>query len=138
MTNIEEVKDNQGNIIAIIIPKDFKAEGTSFFTPNDFGQQMALIQREKGEIIKSHTHKPINVNINSTQESLFIRKGKVKVDLYDTKKELITSRNLEAGDVILLASGGHGFEALEELEMIEVKQGPYLSDDYKEIYDTSK
>ena len=32
---------------------------------------------------------------------------------------------LEAGDVILLAKGGHGFEVLEELEMFEVKQGPY-------------
>jgi hypothetical protein len=27
-----------------------------------------------------------------------------------------------------LASGGHGFEALEELEMVEVKQGPYVGD----------
>ncbi|MCI8705025.1 MAG: hypothetical protein HFE60_12315, partial [Anaerotignum sp.] len=32
---------------------------------------------------------------------------------------------LEAGDAILLASGGHGFKVLEEVEMIEVKQGPY-------------
>ena len=27
------------------------------------------------------------------------------------------------GEVILLASGGHGFEFLEETEMVEVKQG---------------
>lgn len=32
---------------------------------------------------------------------------------------------LEAGDTILLVSGGHGFTVLEEVEMIEVKQGPY-------------
>ena len=30
--------------------------------------------------------------------------------------------------MILLAVGGHGFEVLEEIEMIEVKQGPYAGD----------
>ena len=32
---------------------------------------------------------------------------------------------METGDTILLTSGGHGFKVLEEVEMIEVKQGPY-------------
>ena len=35
---------------------------------------------------------------------------------------------LESGDVILLASGGHGFVCLEETEMYEVKQGPYAGE----------
>jgi hypothetical protein len=34
--------------------------------------------------------------------------------------------------VILLATGGHGFEVLEEIEMIEVKQGPYAGDQDKD------
>jgi hypothetical protein len=38
---------------------------------------------------------------------------------------------LETGDVILLVSGGHGFEMLEDSEMIEVKQGPYTGDSDK-------
>lgn len=38
---------------------------------------------------------------------------------------------LHAGDVILLASGGHGFEIIEAAEIIEVKQGPYLGDEDK-------
>ena len=38
---------------------------------------------------------------------------------------------LRTGDVILLASGGHGFEVLEELEMYEIKQGPYIGEDDK-------
>jgi hypothetical protein len=32
---------------------------------------------------------------------------------------------LNSGDTILLASGGHGFEMLEDTEMLEIKQGPY-------------
>ena len=35
---------------------------------------------------------------------------------------------LQGGDVILLAEGGHGFEMLEDSEMVEVKQGPYAGD----------
>ena len=34
----------------------------------------------------------------------------------------------EAGDVVLLAFGGHGFEMLEPTEIIEVKQGPYAGE----------
>ena len=38
---------------------------------------------------------------------------------------------LEQGDVILLASGGHGFQVLEDLEMYEIKQGPYAGENDK-------
>ena len=38
------------------------------------------------------------------------------------------SRVLGPGDVIILMSGGHGFEVLEDLNMVEVKQGPYVGD----------
>ena len=33
--------------------------------------------------------------------------------------------------MILLASGGHDIEVLEEIEMIEVKQGPYVGEQDK-------
>jgi len=134
MQEIETIKDKNQSIIAIIVPKSFSSKGTNFFTKSDSPQQIAQIQREKGGEIKAHTHKPINVTINKTQETLFIKKGSVRVDLYGEDKELITSKILSEGDVIFLASGGHGFEALEELEMIEVKQGPYIGDDYKVIF----
>jgi hypothetical protein len=63
-----------------------------------------------------------------TQEVLFIRKGKLRVDFYDDNRNYLESRILEKGDTILLATGGHGFEVLEELEMIEVMQGPFAGD----------
>lgn len=138
MNKSEEIKDKEGNIVAIIIPKDFKVEGTSFFTPDDFSQQLGFISRKKGETIKAHTHKAIDVTIQRTQETIFIRKGSVQVDLYDTEGELVESKKLEAGDVISLVSGGHGFTATDDLEMIEVKQGPNMGDSYKIFYDSSK
>jgi len=81
-----------------------------------------------------HVHNLVPREIKYTQEVLFVRRGKVKVDFYSKHKQHIGSRILSQGDVILLASGGHGFEMLEETEMIEVKQGPYLGVDDKEHF----
>jgi hypothetical protein len=66
-----------------------------------------------------------------TQEVLLLRKGKLRVDFYDRDQRYLESRILVGGDVILLIEGGHGFEVLEEVEMVEVKQGPYLQDQDK-------
>ena len=52
----------------------------------------------------------------------------MRVDFYNEQKNYLESRILETGDVILLITGGHGFEVLEEVEMIEVKQGPYVGE----------
>jgi hypothetical protein len=84
-----------------------------------------------GKVIPAHTHNPVRREVSYTQEALFIRKGKVRVDFYSQQQEYQTSRVLGAGDVILLISGGHGFEVLEDLNMIEVKQGPYVGESDK-------
>ncbi|ORU00540.1 hypothetical protein D081_1063 [Anaerovibrio sp. JC8] len=52
----------------------------------------------------------------------------MRVDFYDDDQNYIESHIIYAGDVILLVSGGHGFKVLEDIEMIEVKQGPYAGD----------
>jgi mannose-6-phosphate isomerase-like protein (cupin superfamily) len=63
-----------------------------------------------------------------TQEVLYVRSGRVRVDFYGDDERLRESREIRTGDVILLSAGGHGFEMLEDSELIEVKQGPYLDD----------
>lgn len=50
------------------------------------------------------------------------------MDFYSEGRVYLESTILMAGDVILLARGGHGFEMLEPTEIIEVKQGPYAGD----------
>lgn len=122
-----EIKEKE-KIIAIIIPNGYEKEGVSFFTPNDFSQQLAYMQHPAGKIIEPHVHNLISRKINYTQEVLIIKKGKLRVDFYADNKKFLSDYTLEAGDVILLASGGHGFEVIEDLEMIEVKQGPYIRD----------
>ena len=127
---IEEIKFNN-EILAIIIDNKFSEEGISFFTPDDFSQQFAFMKHPKGKEILPHVHNPVKREVHYTKEVLFIKRGKLRVDFYDDFKNYLESRILSAGDVILLSSGGHGFIVLEDLEMFEVKQGPYAGDSDK-------
>jgi hypothetical protein len=122
---------NNGELHAVIIHTDFKKEGIEFFTPGDFSQQLGYMNRPKGYTIDPHVHNLVERKVTQTQEVLFIKSGKVRVDFFDDDKNYLESRMLIKGDVILLAAGGHGFEMIEDTEMIEVKQGPYCGDQDK-------
>ncbi|MBW4546702.1 MAG: hypothetical protein KME25_20000 [Symplocastrum torsivum CPER-KK1] len=118
-------------LLAIIIWNQFNESGIHFFTPNELSQQLAYMHHPRGKVIEPHVHNSVIREVQYTQEVLFIKKGKLRVDFYNDQQEYLESRMLEAGDVILLVTGGHGFEVLEEIEMIEVKQGPYLGEQDK-------
>lgn len=124
---IEHIKDGD-ELLAIIISSKFSKTGIEFFTPGDFSQQLGYMNRPAGYRIDPHIHNHIERKVTLTQEVLFIKSGRVKVDFYNNEKTYLFSRELQTGDVILLASGGHGFEMMENCEMIEVKQGPYSGD----------
>lgn len=117
-----------GQTLAIILRSSYCAEGIQFFTSNDYSQQLAYMNRPMGYVIAPHVHNPVLREVHYTKEVLFIKSGKVRVDFYDDTKAYLESRILHSGDVILLAFGGHGFEMLEECEIIEVKQGPYAGE----------
>jgi len=126
-----EYIENQGNVLGIIIRANYSNDGIKFFTPDNFSQQLAYMKHPKGKEIVPHIHNVVQRSVLYTQETLYIKKGKLLVDFYNNNKEYLESRILEAGDVILLASGGHGMECLEDTEMLEIKQGPYLEQDDK-------
>jgi mannose-6-phosphate isomerase-like protein (cupin superfamily) len=130
---IEEVVLD-GTLYALIIRREFHQPGVHFFTPGSYSQQLGFICHPAGHRIPAHVHREVKRDVFLTQEVLLLRKGRLRVDFYDTDRQRVDSRTLEAGDVILLASGGHGFEVLEACEMIEVKQGPYLGDADKIVF----
>jgi hypothetical protein len=127
---IKEISQD-GKLLAIIIPHNFQSSGIEFFTPDNFSQQLAYMQHPIGKTIQPHVHRPLTRNVQFTQEVLVIRKGKLRVDFYNDNQEYLESHILIGGDTILLAGGGHGFEVLESIEMIEVKQGPYTGEHEK-------
>jgi mannose-6-phosphate isomerase-like protein (cupin superfamily) len=124
---VEQITHND-KLLSIIIRRNFEKNGIEFFTPDDFSQQLAYMKRPKGYVIPPHVHNAVVREVQFTKEVLFIKSGKVRVDFYDNDKNYLESTILNAGDVILLAYGGHGFEMIEDSEIIEVKQGPYAGE----------
>jgi mannose-6-phosphate isomerase-like protein (cupin superfamily) len=120
-----ETVNFESSTLAIILRHSYKKEGLEFFTPDDFSQQLAYMNRNAGYLIPPHVHHPVRREVQYTKEVLLIKSGKVRVDFYTDAQVYLESRILDAGDVILLAFGGHGFQMLEDTEIIEVKQGPY-------------
>jgi mannose-6-phosphate isomerase-like protein (cupin superfamily) len=118
-------------MMALIIRADYEAEGIEFFTPDEFSQQVAYMNRPRDYVIPPHVHNPVTRSVAYTKEVLFIRSGRLRVDFYTDDQTYLHSTVLHAGDVIFLATGGHGFEMLEDTQIIEVKQGPYAGDDDK-------
>jgi len=122
-------------ILAIILSSGFKQDGIEFFTDDNFSQQLGYMNRPKDYIIPPHRHNPVSREVVLTQETLFIKSGKVRVDFYDDKQTYLESRVVSKGDVVLLAAGGHGFKMLEPSEIVEVKQGPYAGERDKVRFD---
>jgi hypothetical protein len=127
---VQNISDDSG-LLAVIIRADFQADGIVFATPNELPQQLGYMKRPAGYEINPHVHVLKRYDVQYSSETLFIRKGKVRIDFYSEDRQYLSSEILMAGDVVLLSRGGHGFEMLEESEIIEVKQGPYESDNDK-------
>jgi len=132
---IERVVDGAGSELAILLRAGFSAEGLHFFTPDDYGQQLGYMRHPANHIIAAHVHHETQRTVLNTMEVLIIRSGSVRVDLFDSALVHVAARVLEAGDIIMLVSGGHRFEMLTEAEMIEVKQGPFLGAADKSRFD---
>ncbi|PWC39502.1 hypothetical protein [Azospirillum sp. TSO35-2] len=130
-----ETIDHDGRTLAIIVRAEFREPGITFFTPSSFSQQLAFMRHPAGKTIAPHLHNPVHREVDYTQEVLLIRRGILRVDFYDGGRTYLHSRLLQAGDVILLASGGHGFQVIEEVEMVEVKQGPFAGAADKSCFD---
>jgi len=118
---------HNGQLLAIVIFHNYEKDGIEFFTPKELSQQLGYMKHPAGYEIQPHIHKLVIRQVQYTQETLLVKSGKIVVNLFTPERRLCQSEILVAGDVILLVAGGHGFEFLEESELIEIKQGPYLS-----------
>ena len=115
-----------GQQLGLVIRAGYAVTGVEFFTPDTFGQQLALMRRPSGHEIEPHVHLPVPRELVGTQEVIVMREGRMRVDFYDVDKSYVASTVLEAGDIALMNVGGHGFEVLEDCLFIEVKQGPFV------------
>jgi hypothetical protein len=120
--------------LAYIIHPDPLPGATTFITPPEFKQQVGLIVYSAGGEVKRHLHLPLERHLIGTSEVLIVQKGRCLADVYNDARELVTTRELKAGDVMLMVGGGHGFRMLEDTVFLEVKQGPFLPVKEKEHF----
>ena len=114
---------------ALIVRKNFrKKEGISFFTSKEHTQQFGYMKHKKDYLIMPHKHNKRLTKILTTTEVIILYKGILRVDFYSDKKRYLFSKKIYGGDLIMLVNGGHGFKVLKDVEMLEVKQGPYSTE----------
>lgn len=130
---IEHISWN-GKLLAYIIRTELDPEKTTFLTPLDFNLQLGFVVYPANGEVARHVHRRLERNIVGTSEVLVIRKGRCEIDIYSDDRELVATRELRAGDITLMVSGGHGFRILEDTTFLEVKQGPYTGMDEKERF----
>lgn len=131
--NIERIEYN-GQLLALIIRKNYSPNGIEFLTSPDLNQQIGAMSRPAGYIIKKHIHKPSERRVVGTSEFLIIKNGTIELYIYNNNKELARTLFLKEGDMVFLVDGGHGIKIIEDAVIIEIKQGPYSDAEDKERF----
>ena len=122
---IEKVKYKKKLYALIVRGKYRNKRGINFFTPKEATQQFGYMKHKKGYIIQPHQHRKRLTRIMTTTEVILLLKGSLKIDFYNEKRKYLLSKILNEKDIVMLVDGGHGFKVTKDVEMIEVKQGPY-------------
>ena len=113
-------------LLALIVRGKYRNKaGITFFTPDESTQQFGYMKHKKKYVIKPHLHKKRLTKIFQTTEVILLLKGILRVDFYNQFKKYLFSKILKRNDIIMLVYGGHGFKILKDVEMLEIKQGPY-------------
>ena len=127
------ILDNENNLIAIYINKDIP-ENKHFLTDDSKPFQVGTFNLPKGNIIERHYHNSTIRNIEHTSEALFVTEGSLRVELYDKNQTFLKEILVNEKEVIVLFTGGHFIEIIENSKFIEIKQGPYSEAEDKEHF----
>ncbi len=86
---IEKIS-HKNQLLAVIVGREYNEPGIHFFTPGELSQQLAYMSYSAGKVIEPHVHNPVRREVQYTQETLFIRRGQLRVDF--TAKTGTTSK----------------------------------------------
>ena len=120
--------------LAYLIRADLSPDKTTFLTPDHLNFQVGFVVYPAGGEVKRHVHKRLERHITGTTELIMIKTGHCEIDIYNDARELVATRALAPGDMVLTVSGGHGFRMNEDTTLVEVKQGPYSGVDEKDRF----
>jgi hypothetical protein len=125
---------SRDNVLCLIVRAELRLGTTTFFTPPEWKQQVGFVVYPAGGEIARHVHRPIERRLVGTSEVVLVQSGRCLLDVYDDERNLVATRELGPGDLMLMVGGGHGFRMLEDTVLLEIKQGPYTGLDEKERF----
>jgi len=116
-----------GKIISIIYRDEDWKRGLNFITPDELFLQVGSWWYDKDKVLDRHIHREFERFATRTQESVYVRKGSMRVTLYTEQREFLEEFDLYEGELAVFAFGGHGYEILEDnTQVIESKNGPFV------------
>ena len=125
---------HDGATLAMIIRSSYVPHETAFLTDGDCSQQVGFVVHPAGHEIVRHVHKPRPRVISDFMEIIFVKRGKMITEIYNPDNKLISTREIETGDLLIMFSGGHCFRMLEDTILLEIKQGPEAQSLIKEFF----
>jgi hypothetical protein len=120
------------DVLAYVIRGSVIPDKTIFPTGPELELQVGYVVYPRGGAVLPHRHLPVIRRLSRTCEVVLVRQGRCEMDLYDDGRQVIATRELCAGDLVILVSGGHGFRMSEDTILLEIKQGPYYGVGEKE------
>jgi hypothetical protein len=123
-----------GIVLAYILRAGLPPSETRYLTPDDCNLQVGHVVYPANSEIPRHAHLPVERHLVGTAEVLIVQQGRCEVDVFSDDRNLVTTRELGLGDILISVAGGHGFRVLEDLIFLEVKQGPYPGGAEKERF----
>lgn len=105
-------------------------DGSVPITEEGESLQLITLKHPKGTNLKPHYHRATNVMAKKVQESLWCKKGKVKLTVFGPAplSPFVQEIVLNEGDSFIVLNGGYGITLLEDSELIEHKNGPFMND----------
>ena len=102
-------------------------ENLSFFSEDEEYIQAGSWNYSKGKKLLAHSHNEVERSVLFTQEVLFVKSGSLQAFIYDDDSNLVEEFTAYKDDILIMLSGGHGYEVLEDdTKVLEIKNGPYL------------
>ena len=141
MNNYSEIKNlysRKNNLLARVIKKSFfeTISNTEFFSDEKEILQCGAIVYKNDLKPKFHRHHKVVRNILGTSETLYVVSGNGTLEVFGEESDQVQKIEVSAGDLINLIDGAHRIipKGKNNLIMIEVKNGPYVSRDADKIF----
>jgi hypothetical protein len=102
--------------------------GTSPIVSPEEPLQVLTLKYPKDKQILPHYHIPKLRETRTLQECLIVIDGKILISFFTEDKEKFAHLTVSKGEACIILSGANSVQFLEDSEVIEVKNGPYIED----------